>query len=355
MHPDSNIIYINIEYSENESLRTHTALYQYVSERLKENVPNFLLVDEVQEVQSFELCLRSLLAESKCDITCTGSNAQMLSGELATTLSGRYVQIPVYSLSYAEFLEFHHLKDTNESLVLYLHLGGMPYLIHIGLEAEVVMEYLKNVNSTILLKDVVARENIRNVSFLENLTAYLADNTGSLLSAFNISKYLKSQRQQIPTQTILNYLRALTHAYYVHKVQRAEIKGLKIFEIGEKYYFEDTGLRNALRRFDFRSDVQKVMENVVYLHLLRNGYRVFVGIKGNKEIDFMAEKNDERLYIQVAYMLVDDQTIQREFGNLMAIEDNYPKYVVTMDELAAGTAYKGIRQIHLRDFLINYK
>ena len=175
------------------------------------------------------------------------------------------------------------------------------------------------------------------------------------MSAFNISKYLKSQRQQIPTQTILNYLRALTHAYYVHKVQRAEVKGLKIFEIGEKYYFEDTGLRNALRRFDFRSDVQKVMENVVYLHLLRNGYRVFVGIKGNKEIDFMAEKNDERLYIQVAYMLVDDQTIQREFGNLMAIEDNYPKYVVTMDELAAGTAYKGIRQIHLRDFLINYK
>jgi hypothetical protein len=237
---------------------------------------------------------------------------------------------------------------------MYLRLGGMPYLKHIGLEAEVVMEYLKNVNSTILLKDVVARENIRNVSFLENLTVYLADNTGSLLSAFNISKYLKSQHQQIPTQTILNYLRALTHAYYVHKVQRAEVKGLKIFEIGEKYYFEDTGLRNALRRFDFRSDVHKVMENVVYLHLLRNGYRVFVGINGNKEIDFMAEKNDERLYIQVSYMLVDDQTIQREFGNLIAIDDNYPKYVVTMDELSAGTAYKGIRQIHLRDFLMNY-
>lgn len=355
MHPDANIIYINIEYSENESLRTHTALYQYVCDRLMGNAPNFLLIDEVQEIHSFELCLRSLLAESKCDITCTGSNAQMLSGELATTLSGRYVQIPVYSLSYTEFLEFHQLKDSNESLIMYLRLGGMPYLIHIGLEADVVMEYLKNVNSTILLKDVVARENIRNVSFLENLTAYLADNTGSLLSAFNISKYLKSQHQNIPTQTILNYLRALTQAFYVHKVQRAEVKGLKIFEIGEKYYFEDTGLRNALRRYDFRSDVHKVMENVVYLHLLRNGHRVFVGINGNKEIDFMAEKNDERLYIQVAYMLVDDQTIQREFVNLMAIDDNYPKYVVTMDEFAAGTAYKGIRQIHLRDFLMNYK
>jgi len=355
MHPDANIIYINIEYNEHESLRTHTALYQYVSERLKVNVPNFLLVDEVQEVLSFELCLRSLLAEEKCDIICTGSNAKMLSGELATHLSGRYVQIPVYSLSYQEFLEFHQLNDSNQNLVLYLQLGGMPYLKNIGLNADIVMEYLKNVNSTILLKDVVARENIRNVSFLENLTAYLADNTGSLLSAFNISKYLKSQHQQIPTQTILNYLRALTQAYYVHKVQRAEVKGLKIFEVGEKYYFEDTGLRNALRRFDFRGDVHKVMENVVYLHLLRRGYRVFVGIDGNKEIDFMAEKEEERVYIQVAYMLTDEQTIQREFGNLLAIEDNFPKYVVTMDELLNSiNTYKGIKQIHLRDFLINY-
>ena len=249
---------------------------------------------------------------------------------------------------------FHQLNDSNESLISYLRLGGMPYLIHIGLEIDIVMEYLRNVNSTILLKDVVARENIRNVSFLENLTAYLADNTGNLLSAFNISKYLKSQHQQIPTQTILNYLRALTQAYYVHKVQRADVRGLKIFEIGEKYYFEDTGLRNALRRFDFRNDVQKVMENVVYLHLIRNGYRVFVGTNGNREIDFMAEKDDERLYVQVAYMLADEQILQREFGNLMAIDDHYPKYVVTMDEITAGTAYKGIRQIHLRDFLKNY-
>ena len=354
MHPDANIIYINIEYNEYEPLRNHSALYQYVSERLMENVPNSLLVDEIQEVQSFELCLRSLMAESKCDIICTGSNAQMLSGELATTLSGRYIQFQVYSLSYEEFLMFHQLNDSNESMISYLRLGGMPYLIHIGLETDIVMEYLRNVNSTILLKDVVARENIRNVSFLENLTAYLADNTGNLLSAFNISKYLKSQHQQIPTQTILNYLRALTQAYYVHKVQRADIRGLKIFEIGEKYYFEDTGLRNVLRRFDFRNDVQKVMENVVYLHLIRNGYRVFVGTNGNREIDFMAEKDDERLYVQVAYMLADEQTLQREFGNLMAIDDHYPKYVVTMDEITAGTAYKGIRQIHLRDFLKNY-
>ncbi|MEI6753335.1 MAG: ATP-binding protein [Paludibacter sp.] len=351
LQSEANIIYINIEIHEFDNIRTHTALYQYVAAHLVEGVQNFLLVDEIQEIKSFELCLRSLLAESKCDIYCTGSNAQMLSGELATTLSGRYIEFPIYSLSYAEFLEFHKLPNSNDSLTLYLKMGGMPYLIHTGLENDVVMEYLKNVNSTILLKDVVARENIRNVSFLENLTAFLADNTGSLLSALNISKYLKSQQQLIPTQTVLNYLRALTNAFYVHKVQRAEVKGLKIFEIGEKYYFEDLGLRNAIRHVDYRSDVNKLMENVVYLQLKRNGYTVFVGQLAHKEIDFMAEKDGGRIYIQVAYMLNDQNIINREFGNLLSIEDQYPKYVVTMDEISADSDYKGIRQIHLRDFL----
>jgi len=351
LHPDANIIYINIEINEFSFIRTHSALYQYVNDKLIVGVPNFLFVDEIHEVKSFEHCLRSLLAESKCDIYCTGSNAHMLSGELATTLSGRYIQIPIYSLSYLEFLEFHQLPDDNESLTKYLKLGGMPYLIHTGLESEVVMEYLRNLNSTILLKDVVARENIRNVSFLENLTSYLADNTGNLLSALNISKYLKSQQQLMPAQTVLNYLRALTNAFYIHKVQRADIKGMKIFEISDKYYFEDLGLRNAIRNFDYRSDVNKLMENVVYLHLKRNRYTVFVGQLVHKEIDFMAERDGERLYIQVTYMLNDQRTIDREFGNLMSIDDQYPKYVVTMDEISAGSDYKGIRQIHLRDFL----
>jgi len=352
LHPDANIIYINIELNEFEIIRTHTALYDYVSSKLQDGVPNFLFIDEIQEVNSFEHCLRSLLAESKCDIYCTGSNAHMLSGELATSLSGRYIQFPIYSLSYSEFLEFHKLPNVTESLTQYLKLGGMPYLIHTGLESNVAMEYLRNVNSTILLKDVVARENIRNVSFLENLTAFLADNTGCLLSAFNISKYLKSQQQLVPTQTVLNYLRALTNAFYIHKVQRAEVKGLKIFEISDKYYFEDLGLRNAIRHFDYRIDVNKLMENVVYLQLKRNGYTVFVGQLAHKEIDFMAEKDGERIYIQVAYMLTDQNTINREFGNLLSIDDQYPKYVVTMDEISAGSDYKGIRQIHLRDFLM---
>lgn len=351
IYPEANIIYINLELHEFDSIRTYEALYQCISEKLDPKKQNFLLIDEVQEVKSFELCLRSLLAESKCDIICTGSNAQMLSGELATTLSGRYVQIPVYSLSYNEFLEFHNLENSNESLVQYMKLGGMPYLVHTGLDQEVVFEYLKNVNSTILLKDVVARENIRNVSFLENLTAFLADNTGNIVSSLNISNYLKSQKQSVPTQTVLNYLRALTNAFYVHKVQRADVNGLKIFEVGEKYYFEDLGLRNAIRSFDYRNDVNKLMENVVYLHLLRNNYTIYIGKTGTREINFMAEKKGERIYLQVAYILYDQKTIDREFGNLMAINDNYPKYVITMDEISAGSDFKGIRQVHLRDFL----
>ena len=348
---DANIIYINVELLEYDFVRTYDSLCMFVKSKLVPEKQNFLLIDEVQEISSFELCLRSLLAESNCDIICTGSNAQMLSGELATKLSGRFIQFPIYSLSFLEFLEFHKLENTNESLNLYLKYGGMPYLVHTGITQEVAFEYLKNVNSTILLKDVVARESIRNVSFLENLVAFLADNTGSLLSALNISKYLKSQQQNIPTQTVLNYLRALTNSFYVYKVQRADVEGLKIFEVGEKYFFEDLGLRNAIRSFDFRRDVNKLLENVVYMHLLRTGYRVFVGKSGDQEIDFMAEKDGERKYIQVAYLLFDQKTIEREFGNLMLIQDNYPKYVITMDETPTGASVKGILQMHLREFL----
>lgn len=349
--PSANIIYVNVELLEYDFVRTYDSLCRFVESKLISEKQNFLLIDEIQEIDSFELCLRSLLAESKCDIICTGSNAQMLSGELATKLSGRYIQFPIYSLSFLEFLEFHRLENNNESLNQYLKFGGMPYLIHTGLAQDVAFEYLKNVNSTILLKDVVAKENIRNVSFLENLVAFLADNTGNLLSALNISKYLKSQLQNIPTQTVLNYLRALANSFYVYKVQRADVEGLKIFEVGEKYYFEDLGLRNAIRSFDYRRDVNKLMENAVYMHLLRTGYRVFVGKYGDQEIDFMAEKDGERKYIQVAYMLFDQKTIEREFGNLMLIQDNYPKYVITMDETFAGSSYKGIFQMHLREFL----
>lgn len=354
IYSDANIIYINIELFQFSMLRSHTDLHQYVETKLDPQKPNFLLIDEIQEVESFEICLRSLLAAGTCDIYCTGSNARILSGELATMISGRYVNFPIYSLSYTEFLDFHGLENSNENLVKYMQVGGMPFLIHTGLSSDVVFEYLKNVNATIVLKDVVAREHIRNVAFLENLIAYLADNTGNVLSALNISKYLKSQQQNVPVQTILNYLRALINSFFVHKVQRADIRGLKVFEVGEKYYFEDLGLRNAVRPFNYRDEVNKLMENVVFLHLKRKNYKVFVGKQGDKEIDFLAEKDGERVYLQVTYMLFDQQTIDREFGNLLTIGDHYPKYVITMDEDYSGRSFKGIQKMHLRDFLTNY-
>lgn len=350
--PGANLIYINRELKPHDFIRTDDDLYQYVKSQLKKDVPNFLFVDEVQEIERFEYALRSLLAEGLCDITCTGSNASMLSGELATHLAGRYIEFPIHSLGYDEFLSFFSLENTNQNLYKYLTIGGMPYLKVIGLEETHAFEYLRNVYSTILLKDVVAREGIRNVSFLTDLVEYLADNTGNLFSASNISKYLKSQRTTVSTQTILNYLTPLTNAFFIHKVGRLDVNGLKIFEIGEKYYFEDLGLRNVIRGYDLGKDIQKLLENAVYLHLLRAGYEIKVGQQGNNEIDFVGLKNGSRLYVQVAYQVLEEKTREREFGNLMNIADYYPKYVVSMDDFNAGTNYKGIQQIHIRDFLL---
>lgn len=228
----------------------------------------------------------------------------------------------------------------------------MPFLANLGLEDDTPFEYLRNVYSTILLKDVVARENIRNVSFLENLVGYLADNVGALFSASNISRYLKSQRVDISPQLTINYLRALADAYFVHKVVRSEIGGLKIFEIGEKYYFEDIGLRNAITGFNQRNDLHKLWENVVYLHLLHQGYTVFVGKLGNREIDFTGDRGGAKIYVQVCLTLFYEETIEREFGNLRAIEDNYSKYVVTFNDLMVGENQGGILQKNLIDFLM---
>jgi len=351
-NPEANIIYINKELRPYEQLVNEETLYNYVKKQLSKENKNYLFIDEIQEIEHFEKALRSLLAENCCDIFCSGSNANMLSGELATFLAGRYIEFTIHSLGYDEFLNFFQITNTSDSLNKYLTVGGMPYLKVIGLDEISVFEYLRNVYASILLKDVVAREGIRNVSFLENLIAFLADNVGNLFSASNIAKYLKSQRTTVTTQAVLNYLKPLTNAFFVYKVSRFDITGLKIFEVGEKYYFEDLGIRNCIRGFDSIKDINKVMENAVYLHLIRTGYHVYVGKLGTAEIDFVAEKDGKTIYIQVAYLLVDENTIQREFGNLLKIGDNYPKYVVTLDKYNAGKNYNGIIQMHLKDFLM---
>jgi Predicted ATPase (AAA+ superfamily) len=350
-NPLANIIYINKELKPHQHIMDSDMFYLYVKDLLKPDLKNYLFVDEIQEIKDFEKTLRSLLAENCCDIFCSGSNANMLSGELATFLAGRYIEFKIHSLGYEEFIRFLSLDNSNQTLNKYLTVGGMPYLHVIGTEEYAVFEYLRNVYSTILLKDVVAREGIRNVTFLENLVEFLADNVGNQFSAANIAKYLKSQYTSVSAQSVLNYLKPLSNAYFLHKVQRYDISGLKIFEVGEKYYFEDLGLRNCIRGFDARKDIHKVMENAVYLHLIQLGYKVCVGQQGMTEVDFVAEKDGQTVYVQVCYMLLEESTIKREFGNLLKISDNYPKYVVTMDEYSTGN-YNGILQLHLKDFLM---
>ena len=350
--PNANIIFINKEYEEFSAIRTSEDLSAYIIPRLHPDVTNYLFIDEVQDIEGFEHTLRSLQAQDSCDIFITGSNATMLSSELSTYLAGRYIEFHIHSLTYQEYLTFQRVEASTQSLRNYLTFGGLPYLSNLPQQQEIVFEYLGNVFSTILLKDIVKREGIRNVDFLESLVLYTADNVGNLFSANNISRYLKSQRVNISPLQVINYLRSLQQAYLIHKVRRIEVAGLKTFEIGDKYYFEDLGLRNCHLGFNLQRDIHKLIENAVYLHLLHCRFEVFTGQQsGGREVDFVARRGDMIIYIQATYLLSDDTTRQREFGNLLAIRNNYPKYVVSLDEWTSGSITDGIQHLHLATFL----
>jgi len=349
--PDTQIIYINKEQHEFSKIKNSDDLFHYLKENVNENGKVALFIDEIQEIESFEITLRDLVTRGNYDIYCTGSNAKLLSGELATLLSGRYIEIKVFGLSYTEFLVFHNLQDSVAVFQRYLKFGGLPYLINLNNDRQVAYEYLTSIYNTILLKDVITRFKVRNVKFLENLITFLADNIGSIVSSKKISDYLKSQKINISTQVVIDYLGYLETSFLIFKVKRTGIEGKKVFEIGEKYFFEDIGIRNAIVGYS-ANDIHKILENVVYLHLRMAGYSVTVGQEGNKEIDFIAQKSGEKIYVQVAYMLSNEGTINREFGNLLEISDNFPKYVVTMDEIAEMSTYKGINRMHIKDFCL---
>lgn len=346
----ANIIYINKEDYQFESVKNHNDLMVYLDSHRVNNVNHYLFIDEVQDIANFELALRSLLSVDGWDIYITGSNASLLSGELASTLSGRYIQISIHALTYAEFLQFHQLAESAESFLNYIRWGGMPHLINLRKEDAVIFEYLKNIHNTIILRDIIARYNIRNVNFLQDMISYLADITGSVLSAKRISDYLKSQQINITPKLVLEYLVYLESVYLIDRVKRMEVEGKKIFEIGEKFFFEDMGMRHAIIPFK-QKDIGKVLENLVYHHLVVNGNKVFVGKLGEREIDFVAINKETKTYIQVAYLIPDEQTHNREFGNLLAIPDNCAKIVVSMDETATGS-FKGIEHISIRKFLM---
>lgn len=345
------IVYINKELAEFDKIKNHQNLLDYVKEQTK-NKKSHLFIDEIQDIDNFEKALRDLSAKGN-DIYCTGSNAKLLSGELATILSGRYIEIEVFSLSYREFLSFHKIKESQESLLKYIKYGGLPYLIHLDINDETsVYGYLKSIYNSILLKDIVARYKIRNVAFLENLTQYIADNVGSLVSAKKISDFLKSQKIKISPNIVLDYLSFLENAFFIFKVQRKNIQGKKVFEVNSKYYFEDLGLRHSILSYK-QVDINKILENLVFLHLKIMGYKVTVGQLNEREVDFVAEKQNKKIYVQTAYLITEENK-EREFGNLLAIKDNYPKLVVSFDSMIGKSEYEGIKQINIRDFLTKY-
>ena len=348
--PDANIIYINLEDFAFSFLQTAEDLHSYIISHSKEKAKNYIFIDEIQDIPGFEKIIRSLLLNEDNDIYITGSNAKMLSGELATYLSGRYIEFKIYSLSYSEFLEFHGLTESETSYELYSRYGGLPYLLNLPLEDETVNEYLKSVYSTIVFRDVVSRYKLRNTLFLEKLIQFLSENIGNLFSAKNISDYLKSQHTTVSVNQIQSYTEYLNNAFLIHRVERYDLIGKRVFEIGEKYYFENMGIRNIVIGYRI-TDKAKILENLVYNHLLYKGYDIKVGYYGDKEIDFIGEKNGEKLYIQVALKIDSDKTAEREFGNLLKIQDNYPKIVITEDTFN-GNSYEGIRHCPIRRFLM---
>lgn len=348
----NNVIFIDKEKRAFDTIKNYQDLNQYIETQWVEGKHNYILIDEVQDIDEFERTVRSYRTEPDTDIIITGSNARMLSNELSTLIGGRYKEIYIQSLSYAEFLTFHKLADNDESLALYIQYGGLPGLQRIGLNEDDAREYQMDIYHTVLLKDVIMRNNIRNIPFLENLVRFLADNTGKLISANSIAKFMKSQGESITSSVIINYLSYLCEAYILHKVNRYDIHGKRLFETNDKFYFEDNGIRNAIAGGTREGDIEKVIENVIYQHLVRLGYKVCVGQLQAAEIDFVCTKSDgQRAYIQASYIIADEATREREFGNLRAIKDNYPKYVISMTPLLTKNDYDGITHLHLRHFL----
>lgn len=316
------------------------------------NDKSYLFFDEIQEVDAWEKCVNSLRVKFDVDIYITGSNAKLLSGEFATYLAGRYIEFVVYPFSFAEFVDMYYTlnpkANETEAFKQYILFGGMPFLMNLNLQAAPCNQYLQDVYNSVVLKDVMKRNNIRDVDLLERIIIYVLANVGKTFSSTSISKYFKSENRNVSPETILSYIKACEDAFLFYRARRQDLVGKKILTINEKYYVADHGLREAVYGKNNR-DIEIVLENIVYMELLRKGYSVTIGKINSLEVDFVAEKQGELIYVQVAYILAADSTIKREFGSLKTINDNFPKYVVTMDEI--DMSRDGIHHVNIRDFL----
>ena len=347
-------ITFNFEDLRNANFCTASSLHDEVIRRASEiSGKVYLFFDEIQEVTDWEKCINSLRVEMDCDIYITGSNARLLSGELATVLGGRYVEFTIYPFSYAEFMDLYKdiFPDASDSAVFqkYLTLGGMPYLANLRYAEEPSKQYLTDVYNSVVLNDVVKRNKIRDVDLLTRIVTYVIGNIGTTFAATSIAKFLKSERRTVATDTVLNYIQYCISAYLFYQVKRQDIQGKQILSTNEKYYMADHGLREAVFGGNMR-DINLILENIVYMESLRRGYTITVGKSGTKEIDFICQKQDQKVYIQVTYLLASDETIQREFGIYDFIHDNFPKYVVSMDEL--DFSRNGIKHRNIKEFLL---
>lgn len=342
------MLYINKELYDFDCVKNYQDLLDFVQ---KYPQKKYIFIDEIQDIVEFEKALRDLQARWGYDIYISGSNANLLSGELATVLTGRYIEFEIYPLIYSEFLTFHQQEKGKESFWDYLKFGGMPYLTNLSLHEEIVSDYIKSIYNTIVLKDIVKRYAIRNIDFLERLIFFLAENIGNLTTANTISKYLKSQKIDITVNTVLDYLGYVHAVFLVNQVKRMDVVGKKIFEVSEKYYFSDIGMRNVLLGGYRSMDIGKILENIVFLHFKAHGYQVFVGKDQNKEIDFVVQKWSDKKYIQVAYLIVDEDTKNREFGNLLTISDHYEKLVLSLDDFALWDI-EGVKHYNIIDYLV---
>ena len=354
---EENFLCINFEQFSNSQFLDVESLYKKITDFQKNTKGKiYLFFDEIQEVDGWEKCINSCRIDFDCDIYITGSNAKLLSGELATYLAGRYVEFVIYPFSFAEFFEMNLIKNPNADkatcFMQFLKTGGMPFLSNFPDDDSAKSQYLIDIYNSVVLKDVVKRNNIRDVDTLERIVAYAFSNIGHIFSATSLSKYFKSENRKISHDTILNYLKFCSDAFLFYKINRYDLEGKKIVTVNEKYYCADHGLREALFGKNIQN-IDQVLENIVCLELLRRNYKVYVGKKGDLEIDFIAEKQGKKIYIQVAYLLANDETIKREFSVFNSVKDSYPKYVVSMDDLdfsQNGIIHKNIKEFLLMDF-----
>lgn len=351
---DKNFLCINFEQFSNSELLDAKILHKRIVEFQKTaDGKIYLFFDEIQEVDGWEKCINSCRVDFDCDIYITGSNAKLLSGELATYLAGRYVEFVIYPFSFAEFLEMNRQKnsqiDKSACFMTFLKTGGMPFLANFLGDDSAKNQYLMDIYNSVVLKDVVKRNNIRDVDTLERIIAYAFSNIGHIFSATSLSKYFKSEKRNISHDTILNYLKFCADAFLIYKISRYDLEGKKVLTVNEKYYCADHGLREAVFGKNTQN-IDQILENIVCLELLRRNFKVFVGKKDESEIDFIAERNGVKIYVQVAYLLASEETVRREFSVYDSIKDNFPKYVVSMDEF--DFSRNGIIHRNIRDFLL---